>query len=213
MLFNLPFEILIFLIPALILSLCVHEYAHALIAYSLGDDTAYKDGRLTLNPLKHLDPFGTFLLFIAGFGYAKPVPVNTLNLNDPRKDMVKVAAAGPISNFILAGIACVCCKFFIFTDSMLIFLWFFFQINILLGVFNLLPIFPLDGGQIFNNTMYKKYPEAVDFLQKNGMYILLGSIIFGRITNIHVISMISTPIQYAFAYFFNVPAFLSILSY
>ena len=102
MLLRLDPQILIILIPALVLSLCVHEYAHGIIAYYYGDDTAYKHGRLTLNPMKHLDPMGSLMLLFIGFGYAKPVPVNPFNLNNPRTDMIKVAAAGPISNLILS---------------------------------------------------------------------------------------------------------------
>ena len=83
MLLRLDPEILIILIPALILSLCVHEYAHGIVAYYYGDDTAYRAGRLTLNPLKHLDPIGSLMLLFIGFGYAKPVPVNTFNLSNP----------------------------------------------------------------------------------------------------------------------------------
>ena len=102
MLLNLEFEILVLLIPALVLSLCVHEYSHGITAYYYGDDTAYRKGRLTLNPMMHLDPVGTMMLLFIGFGYAKPVPVNPYNLNNPRSDMIKVAAAGPISNLCLA---------------------------------------------------------------------------------------------------------------
>ena len=157
MLLSLEFEILILLLPALILSLCVHECAHGLVAYYYGDDTAYKMGRLTLNPLKHLDPFGTIMLLIAGFGYAKPVPVVPINLKNPRIDMIKVAAAGPLSNFILACFACIFFKLNPFnTESINTLIFFFFYINVMLGVFNLLPIYPLDGGQIFNNLIYKK---------------------------------------------------------
>ena len=88
MLLRLDPQILIILIPALVLSLCVHEYAHGIIAYYYGDDTAYKHGRLTLNPMKHLDPMGSLMLLFIGFGYAKPVPVNPFNLNNPKPDMV-----------------------------------------------------------------------------------------------------------------------------
>ena len=94
------------LIPGLVFSLCVHEFAHAYMAYRLGDKTAAYAGRLTLNPLAHLDPIGSAMLLIFGFGYAKPVPVNAANLNNPRQDMVKVAFAGPASNFILCLIGC-----------------------------------------------------------------------------------------------------------
>ena len=88
MLLNLDMQILVLLIPALVFSLCVHEFSHGIVAYYYGDDTAYKYGRLTLNPLKHLDPMGSLMLLFIGFGYAKPVPVNPLNLNHPKNDMI-----------------------------------------------------------------------------------------------------------------------------
>ncbi len=91
---------LFFLITiSLVFALSFHEFSHAYVAYLCGDDTASKMGRLTLNPLKHLDPIGSLMILFIGIGYAKPVPVNQYNLNNPRKDMIKIAAAGPLSNF------------------------------------------------------------------------------------------------------------------
>ena len=98
---NLDFQIIILLIPALVFSLSFHEFAHAWMAYRLGDDTAARLGRLTLNPMAHLDPVGSIALLLMGFGWAKPVPVDSRFLNNPRDDMVKVAAAGPLSNLEL----------------------------------------------------------------------------------------------------------------
>ena len=102
MLLRLDPQILILLLPALVFSLCVHEFSHGIVAYINGDDTAYKEGRLTLNPIKHLDPTGTIMLLFIGFGYAKPVPVNPYKLKNPNVDIIKVAAAGPLSNLALA---------------------------------------------------------------------------------------------------------------
>ena len=99
---NLDIQIIILLIPALVFSLSFHEFAHAWMAYRLGDDTAARLGRLTLNPMAHLDPVGSIALLLMGFGWAKPVPVDTRHLKNPRDDMVKVAAAGPMSNLLLA---------------------------------------------------------------------------------------------------------------
>ena len=98
-------DVLIILLPTLIFSLCFHEFAHGYIAYLLGDKTAAKMGRLTLNPLYHLDPMGSLMLLFVGFGWAKPVPVNPANFSNPRIDMIKVAFAGPASNLILAFLA------------------------------------------------------------------------------------------------------------
>ena len=102
MLFRLDPQALVLLIPALIFALSFHEYAHAWMAYRLGDNTAALMGRLTLNPMAHLDPMGSMMILFVGFGWAKPVPVDPRFLGNPRTDMMKVAAAGPLANFILA---------------------------------------------------------------------------------------------------------------
>ena len=114
---------------SLIFALCVHEFSHGIIAYRCGDDTAYKNGRLTLNPINHLDPIGSLMILFIGVGYAKPVPVNPYNLNNPRIDMIKIAAAGPISNFILSFLGVTLATLFIkmglVTDNILMFFEYF----------------------------------------------------------------------------------------
>tara|TARA_B100001250_G_scaffold121100_1_gene102793 strand:+ start:559 stop:1218 length:660 start_codon:yes stop_codon:yes gene_type:complete len=209
MLLRLDFEILILLLPALVFSLCIHEFSHGIVAYYYGDDTAYKYGRLTLNPIKHLDPMGTMMLLFIGFGYAKPVPVNTFNLNNPRKDIVKVAAAGPISNLILAFFGYFV-MYFIFTfantmfnDSLHLFFRIFIQINIYLAIFNLLPIYPLDGGQIFGNIISKYYPNFNENLVVYGPRVLLGLILIGLISGISIISFFLQPFYTIIDTFFN----------
>ena len=102
MLLRLPIEVLIILLPILLFSLCFHEFAHGCIAYLLGDHTAARNGRLTLNPLAHLYPMGSIMILFVGFGWARPVPVNPINFKNPRLDMIKVAFAGPAANLILA---------------------------------------------------------------------------------------------------------------
>lgn len=209
MLLRLDFEILILLLPALVFSLCIHEFSHGIVAYYYGDDTAYRYGRLTLNPLKHLDPMGTMMLLFIGFGYAKPVPVNTFNLNNPRRDIVKVAAAGPISNLILAFIGYFI-MYFIFTfantffsDSLHLFFRIFIQINIYLAIFNLIPIYPLDGGQIFGNIISKYYPNFNENLVIYGPRILLGLILIGLISGVSIISFVLQPFYTIIDTFFN----------
>jgi len=200
MLLNLDFEILVLLIPALVLSLCVHEYSHGITAYYYGDNTAYLNGRLTLNPLKHLDPAGTLMLLFIGFGYAKPVPVNPHNLNNPRKDMIKVAAAGPISNIILSfiGIFLVYTIFYInkslLNDTVQTFLQIFIQINIYLALFNLIPLYPLDGGQIFGNLLSKKYPQFTYNLHTYGPKILMAVILIGLVSGFSIIGLLLHPL-------------------
>ena len=172
--------IFILIIISLIFALCVHEFSHGYIAYIYGDETAYRMGRLTLNPLAHLDPIGSLMILFLGVGYAKPVPVNPNNLRNPRKDMIKVAAAGPLSNFILSFIGV-----FIFTlfaklgllqNSFHLFFSYFIIINTYLGLFNLIPMYPLDGGQIFGNAIAKYNPNIFRQLNEYGPKILLASI-------------------------------------
>ena len=172
--------IFILIIISLIFALCVHEFSHGYIAYIYGDETAYRMGRLTLNPLAHLDPIGSMMILFIGVGYAKPVIVNPNNLRNPRKDMIKVAAAGPLSNFILSFIGV-----FIFTlfaklgllqNSFHLFFSYFIIINTYLGLFNLIPIYPLDGGQIFGNVIAKYNPNIFRQLNEYGPKILLSII-------------------------------------
>ena len=200
MLLNLDTQILVLLIPALVFSLCVHEFSHGIIAYYYGDDTAYNYGRLTLNPLKHLDPMGSLMLLFIGFGYAKPVPVNPLNLNNPKNDMIKVAAAGPISNLLLAftGTFLLYLIFYLnpyfLTKTLNMFFQLFIQINIFLAIFNLLPIYPLDGGQIFGNILSEKYPDFNLNMQIYGPRVLMIVIFIGIFTGFSLIGMILSPL-------------------
>jgi len=186
--------IFIVIVVALVFALCVHEFSHGYIAYIYGDDTAYRMGRLTLNPLKHLDPIGSMMILFIGFGYAKPVPVNPNNLNNPRTDMIKVAAAGPISNFILSFLGVLfftlLSKFSLLQDNYRIFFTYFIMINTYLGLFNLIPIYPLDGGQIFGNFIAKYDKNIFIKLNKYGPKILLGVIILNVFTSIPILSWI-----------------------
>ena len=175
----------LYIIPVLIIALTFHEFSHAFIAHKLGDDTAKNKGRMTLNPLKHLDPLGTLMMIFARIGWAKPVPVNALNFKDPKQDMVKVGLAGPVSNLLMAFVTAfpiqVMMHIFV-TEGLgnveiifLNFLWMFFTVNLYLAVFNLLPIPPLDGSRIF----YGLLPEKFYFkIMKYERYVALGLIAF-----------------------------------
>jgi len=179
---------LIFQLIILLFSVVVHEVSHGLAALYLGDDTAEKMGRLTLNPIKHLDPIGSvflplmLVLLRSGFifGWAKPVPYNPLNLKMPRRDSAILAFAGPVANFSLAFIFGVIMRIIITTSSfvsLLPFLMFIVWINLILGVFNLLPIPPLDGSKI----LFYLFPsrELEIFLYQYGIIILFLFIFFG----------------------------------
>ena len=196
---NIEPQIIVLLIPALVFSLSFHEFAHAWMAYRLGDSTAARMGRLTLNPISHLDPVGSIALLLMGFGWAKPVPVDTRYLQNPKEDMVKVAAAGPISNIILAIIAALALRILFSTDlitnSIKTFFIIFMQINITLAVFNLLPVSPLDGSQILSPFLEKKFGSDIVWkMQLYGPRILFFIILFSMVTDIHIFSFIITPV-------------------
>ena len=156
MLFRLQPEVLALLIPVLLFALVFHEFSHGWVAYKLGDPTAKHQGRLTLNPIAHLDPFGSLMILFVGFGWAKPVPVDSRYLANPRVDMMKIAFAGPASNLLLALISGILIRLTGYMGPLTSMLILFTQINISLAVFNMIPIPPLDGSQIFSGLMIRK---------------------------------------------------------
>ena len=178
-------------------SLSFHEFAHAWMAEKCGDNTAAKMGRLTLNPMAHLDMMGSLMILFVGFGWAKPVPVDGRNLRNPRTDMMKVAAAGPASNLLLAMVAGMVLRIMngtgLLTDSIFILLIYFTRINIALAVFNMIPIAPLDGSQIFSGYLMKHNPELAWKIQVYGPQVLFGLILFGYFTGFSIIWMVMEP--------------------
>ena len=182
LLINDPLTFILLAIP-LLYSIIIHELAHGWVAYRMGDSTAKWQGRLSLNPLKHLDPVGTLMLFIFGFGWAKPVPVNFNNLHDLRKGLIFVSSAGIAANMILAFLA-----FFILHILSPVpggvpatFLYYLAQINIILAAFNLIPIPPLDGSKILMGFLPERLQYSLSRLEPYGFFIIIGLLYFGAL--------------------------------
>jgi len=180
------------LLPGIIIGLTVHEFSHAWVALRAGDSTSRDQGRITLNPLKHIDPLGFIMLLVAGFGWAKPVEFNEQNLRNPKTDVLKIAVAGPVSNAITAMILSIIYAFIykagyinpytvpgeIFRSGIVI--------NWALFVFNLIPIPPLDGSHLLL-SYFKKFPVFYNALYKYGTLALLALIIISAVTKVNLL--------------------------
>lgn len=192
---------MIFRIPALLITLTVHEYAHARVAVSLGDPTPRFLGRLTLNPIPHLDPIGLIMLWLFKFGWAKPVPVNPHNFRNVRMGMLWVALAGPASNVLLAVLSAI--AIVLLTSLQLVggewikVLWWTYTYNIIFAVFNLLPIPPLDGGKIVSSLLPPRHSYTYERIEPYGTWILLAAVWLG------LVSLITRPIEVALSRFIN----------
>lgn len=177
--------------PVILLSLTVHEYFHGWTANRLGDPTARMQGRLTLNPIAHLDIFGTILMFLVGFGWAKPVPINPRNFTNPKKDTILVAVAGPLSNLAMAIGAGLLLRYIVpkmitgevgsegFYSILTIMLILTLIYGIALAVFNMIPIPPLDGSRILYGILPDNYAYAYSRFEPYGVMFLFALFIFG----------------------------------
>jgi Zn-dependent protease len=196
-------QILLLITPPVLLALTMHEYAHAFVAYRLGDPTAKESGRLTLNPLAHLDLLGTIMIFLVHFGWAKPVPVNPYNLKNPKKDMLWISAAGPVSNIIMAfmfGILIRLSHLFLgaVQEHSIAALWVVMlmlglQINLALAIFNVIPIAPLDGSKILFGLLPTRYEGGMNLVQRYGPIVLLLLILSGQFTGINILGQLIWP--------------------
>lgn len=180
MIFSLLFQnpiAFIILAAALIMAITVHEFAHAWMANRLGDPTPRLQGRLTLNPLAHLDPLGTLLMFIFGFGWGRPVQFDPFNLENPRRDAALISFAGPFSNMIIVTILSLIYRFllapaFPFSPFLAV-IPLLIQLNLSLAIFNLIPIHPLDGGKILVGLLPRRDALQFDrFMQRYGILLL-----------------------------------------
>ena len=163
-----------------IYSVVIHEVAHGWVAYRMGDPTAKWMGRLSLNPLKHLDPFGTLMLFLVGFGWAKPVPVNINNIPDRRKALILVSAAGITANILFAFVALLIARLFAIPPmGRLGFIYYVAYINITLASLNLIPLPPLDGSKILMGFASEKIQYLLARLEPYGIFILIGLLYLG----------------------------------
>ena len=184
---NILYKLSIMLVPGLLAITC-HEVSHGYVAWRYGDPTARMLGRLTLNPLKHIDIFGTLMLVIVGIGWAKPVPVVIENLRNPKKDMIWVSAAGPITNLILAVLSAGLLHLLLMVPSgssvnfmlqpLSYMAAFSIYINLLLAFFNMIPIPPLDGGRVLMGVLPYRQAMALGRLEPYGMIIIILLVFF-----------------------------------
>jgi len=191
---NFLFKLSIMLVPGLLAITC-HEVSHGYIAWRYGDPTARMLGRLTLNPIKHIDIIGTLMIFFVGIGWAKPVPVVYENLRNPKRDMIWVAAAGPITNILLALVSAIVLRGLVafaspaasgtqlamVIEPLVLMLAFSVYINLLLAIFNMIPLPPLDGGRVLSGLLPYRQAAALARIEPYGMVIIIVLVFFTNI--------------------------------
>lgn len=190
---NFLFKLSVMLVPGLLAIVC-HEVSHGFVAWRYGDPTARMMGRLTLNPIKHIDIIGTLMIFFIGIGWAKPVPVVYENLRNPKRDMIWVAAAGPITNITLAVISAFLLRALIaignpasasslsmVIEPVVMMLAFSVYINLLLAIFNMIPLPPLDGGRVLSGLLPHRQAAALSRIEPYGMIIIIVLVFFTNV--------------------------------
>lgn len=176
-------------IAVLLFAVTIHEYAHGKAALSLGDPTAKNAGRLTINPISHIDPIGALCLLFFNFGWAKPVPVDTRYFQNKRRDTILMALSGPVSNFAAALVAGLFFRFYhLDFDLYKVLLVYMVVMNIALGLFNILPIPPLDGSHVLENLLPPEASERYQRIRRYAPFILIGVLLMDRFLHTGLIS-------------------------
>lgn len=205
---NFLFKLSIMLVPGLLAITC-HEVSHGYIAWRYGDPTARMLGRLTLNPIKHIDIIGTLMIFFIGIGWAKPVPVVYENLRNPKRDMIWVAAAGPITNILLATVSAIFLRALVafaspaaagsqmamVVEPLVLMLAFSVYINLLLAIFNMIPLPPLDGGRVMTGLLPYRQANALARIEPYGMIIIIVLVFFTNLFSYVISPLLRTGVQ------------------
>jgi Zn-dependent protease len=185
------FKLSVMLVPGMLAIVC-HEVSHGYVAWRFGDPTARMLGRLTLNPLKHIDIIGTLMIFFIGIGWAKPVPVVFENLRNPKRDMIWVAVAGPVTNLLLATVSALLLRGLVMfgnpavpdsplamlVEPLVLMLAFSVYINLLLAIFNMIPVPPLDGGRVLSGLLPYRQAALLSRIEPYGMIIIIALVFF-----------------------------------
>ncbi len=207
---------IIFIILIYFISLTIHEYSHGFVAYKLGDPTAKDSGRLSLNPIRHIDPIGLIMMVLVRFGWAKPVPVNPLYFRNPKKGMMLTAIAGPVSNLLLSFVSAFITYVLVYINHAVgsdvvyyasVFFSLMTHVNTALAVFNLIPIHPLDGSRILNYFLPNSFSN---FFYKYGNYIYIAFFVILMTTDVvsNAISVVQSYVFTAYGYLLKTPAYL-----